>query len=247
MQMHPVEELWHQQHPVAGYPQGVIAVTEAIPGVAFFPGGFGLWRPDIGLPLPKFPIGQTMVLGHDFHSEAGYKKSLLQTRESEAQPTWRNLVTLLLRVGIALESCFFTNVYMGLRAGVATTGPFPGASDPEFVAHCTRFLAKQIAAQRPSLIITLGIHVPPILATLSPQLAGWIHCRSLRELDEFGPVQAGVRFGLDGSTTATVVALTHPSLRNTNVRHRRYGEEIGDAAEIAMMRDALASVALAHS
>ena len=241
--MHPAEQLWRRHHPVTGYPAGVVPVPAAIPGIAFFPGGYGLWRPDVSQPLPAFPIGGTMVLGHDFHSEDGYQKSVDRTREAESQPTWRVLLELFHRVGIAPQECFFTNVYLGLRAGATTTGRFPGATDPIYVAHCTRFLAEQIAVQRPSLIVTLGINVPPLLGGLAPQLTAWTRHRGLRHLDDVGPVQIGVRFGDESASVTTVVALTHPSFRHASVRHRLYRGKVGDAAEIAMLNDALASVA----
>jgi hypothetical protein len=142
--MHAAKELWHRHHPLSGYPAGVLAVPQAIPGIAFFPGGYGLWRPDISLALPAFPVGGVMVLGHDFHSEAGYLASLARTREAATQPTWRALTEFLGPAGVPVNRCFFTNVYMGLRAGskastfrhssarcrrICTTGPVVGGYD----------------------------------------------------------------------------------------------------------------------
>lgn len=242
---HPVETLWAQHHPPAGYPPGVLAVREPIPGIAFFPGGYGLWREDISQPLPPFPVGGIMVLGHDFHSERGYEASLARGRESASQPTWRQLCKLFVIVGIDPRECFFTNIYMGLRAGSATTGPFPGRTDRAFVEHCRLFLTEQIRVQRPSLILTLGVHVPPFLGALSPQLTKWTKAKGLKHIDGVGPVQRAVRFPAD--LVSTVVALTHPSLRDASVRHRRYAGNAGHEAELAMLRDALTAAALAHS
>src|SRR5687767_9546772 len=115
--MHAAEQLWKRHAPPLGYPAGVVAVPECIKGTAFFPGGYGLWRPDTSTPLPPFPVRGIMVLGHDFHSEYGYRESLARGCEAETQPTWRNLLVLFKAAGIAPERCFFTNVYMGLRAG----------------------------------------------------------------------------------------------------------------------------------
>ena len=236
---HPARALWTLHHPPADYPAGVVRVPEPIPGVAFFPGGYGLWGSTAGQPLPPFPVGGVMVLGHDFHSEAGYRESFKLGAERMTLPTWRSLTTLLAEVGIALERCFFTNLFMGLREGTATTGPFPGGGDPAFVGHCERFLIEQLRAQRPALVLTLGVHVPPIIGRLSPELAAWTTGRGLRHLDTVGPVHAKVTWrGLDGLET-TVVALAHPSLRSANVRHRRYGELVKHAAEVRMIEDAL--------
>src|SRR6476620_3465173 len=95
MSENPVLELWRRHPPSAGYPAGVVRVPEPIPGLAFFPGGYGLWDTGPDRPLPDFPVGGVMVLGHDFHSEAGYRDSLARGRESPTQPTWRNLLALL--------------------------------------------------------------------------------------------------------------------------------------------------------
>lgn len=237
---HPVERLRQQHAPTAGYPPGVLPVPEAISGLAFFPGGHGLWGARADAPLPEFPAGGVMVLGHDFHSESGYRESLRLGGERTTLPTWRNLLSLLREVGIREERCFFTNLYMGLRAGTATTGVFPGADDVAFVDHCTRFLLEQLRAQRPSLVLTLGVHVPPVLGTLSPELAPWTTARGLRHLDHAGPVRRAVTFdGIPGFTT-TVVALVHTSLRHASVRHRTYEGATGHAAEVRMLRDALA-------
>lgn len=237
---HPAEHLWSRHHPPGGYPAGVLPVPVPIPGVAFFPGGFGLWRPDLNQPLPAFPVGEVMVLGHDFHSEAGYRASVRRTRESETQPTWRVLLKLLEQTDIQPSQCFFTNIYMGLRAGHETTGPFIGARDESFVAHCVAFLGEQIALQRPSVILTLGVNVPAIIARIAPKLTDWSAGRGLKYLDRVGPVRLGVQIGTRDPVTASVVALTHPSMRHACIRHRSFRGKTGDSAERLMLREALA-------
>jgi uracil-DNA glycosylase len=216
----------------------VIRVPEPIIGTAFFPGGYGLWNPADSLPLPAFPVGGVMVLGHDFHSEAGYNASFARGHESSTQPTWRNLLPVLERSGISPTECFFTNVFMGLRAGTGTTGEFPGARNADFVDHCQKFLLSQIRALRPTLIVTLGIKAPEILGALSPQLLPWSAGPGLKHLDEAGPVRRDVQFsGFPGFSTIAV-ALVHPSLRSASVRHRRYKGLAGAKAEDLMLSDA---------
>jgi hypothetical protein len=236
--MHPAEKLW-QKHEPPSYPRGVLQVPHPIVGTAFFPGGFGLWNPKSKRPLPDFPIGGVMILGHDFHSEAGYHESVARGAESLQQPTWRNLLNILGRAEIAPENCFFTNVYMGLRAGTSTTGVFPGASDSAFVAHCQRFLLMQLSVQRPSVIITLGLNAPRVLAPLSSALRVWEQARGFRSLNNNNAVIPHVVF--DGITdyVTTAVALIHPSLRHASLRHREYRGLRGDAAEITMLKDAI--------
>ena len=236
--LHIAEQLWQRHTTLGPYPRGVLPVPEPIAGTAFFPGGYGLWRPDVSAPLAPFPVGGVMVLGHDFHSETGYEASLERGRESETQPTWQNLLRLLKEVEIAPEECFFTNVYMGLRAGTQTTGVFPGSRDPKFVERCRRFLAEQLAAQRPRLILTLGVHAPRVLAPLSPGLEDWGDVAGFKELDRLGPVRYEVQFPDATGVETTVVALTHPCLRYAGVRHRTYKGMQGHAAELAMIEDA---------
>lgn len=167
--VHPLARLWSTHHPVGGYPQGVEAVPESIPGLAFFPGGWGLYRADPDAPLPPMPTGGIMVLGHDFHSRSGYDASLRLGGERLTLPTWRTLLKVLAAAAIAPEDCFFTNLYMGLRSGEKTTGIFLGASDVEFRRHCQDFLLRQISVQRPRVILPRGVQVPPVIAELSDQ------------------------------------------------------------------------------
>ena len=237
---HPVETLWAEHAPPHGYPLGVVPVPSPIPGLAFFPGGYGLWGSVAGMPLPPFPLGGVMVLGHNFDSEEGYRKSLDEGSESTRCPTWRNLLKLLSEIGIPLERCFFTNLYMGLIAGGDSTGDFPGATDPIFVTHCRQFLVRQLQAQRPSLLVTLGIQVPPVVGQLSPQLARWAAGKGLRYLDAVGPVRTDVTFPEIENYMTTAVALTHPCLRDAGVRHRRYLGAEGHQAEVRMLHNACA-------
>src|SRR5690242_16233098 len=99
MAAHPAEVLWDLHEPVR-YPNGVKRIPKPIVGTAFFPGGYGLWNPKGQRPLPDFPVGGVMVLGHDFHSEAGYLESLRRGFESKTQPTWAALIKLLARAQI---------------------------------------------------------------------------------------------------------------------------------------------------
>lgn len=242
--MHPSETLWKRHSPTRGYPSGVVSVPEPIPGLAFFPGGYGLWGAVKGRLLPPFPMGGVMVLGHDFHSETGYQASLAAGGEPLTLPTWSNLTKLLAAVGLPPERCFFTNLYMGLREGSATTGPFPGATDRAFVGHCTDFLLEQLRVQRPALVLTLGIQVPPVVGTLSPELAPWTEKKGIKHLDAVDPVRTNVLFrGVDDFRT-TVVALIHPSLRHASLRHRRYKSAEGQEAELCMLRDGMPAAGL---
>jgi hypothetical protein len=247
--MHPIEALFASMPEVEPYPTGVVRVPTRIPGIAFFPGGAGLWGVELGSAMPPMPIGGVMVLGHDFDSEEAFARSLANGTEvstisgadNRCGPTWRSLLALLSQVGLSREQCFFTNAFMGLRKGASSTGRFPGARDPGFVERCRGFLIRQLSAQRPALVLTLGAWVPAFAAPLSQQLAHWREIRSLAQLDAAGPVVHGVRFVGANVPTCSVVALTHPSLRGPNVGRRRFGALAGHAAEVAMISESIAA------
>ena len=135
------------------------------------------------------------MLGHDFHSVLGYERSRLGGSENLRSPTWRQLVEFLARVPIALEQCFFTNAYMGLRAGAGTTGKFPGAASAPFVQASREFLLAQIAVQRPALILARGNYVPKATLTskcqitIPAEIRGRLHLKpgDVHEFDETWP------------------------------------------------------------
>jgi uracil-DNA glycosylase len=153
---------------------------------------------------------------------------------------------LLDDVQIARETCFFTNVYMGLREGKATTGRFPGSHDPPFVHRCQQFFIRQLQVQRPRLILALGTFVPPFLAPLSPQLSGWAKGGTFAELDKADLSMIPEASFAGADHVCALVALTHPSLRPANIHRRRWQSLSGHAAEVQMVRYAL-SLASRHS
>ena len=222
---------------VVPYPPGVEAVPEQILGTSFFPGGTGLWFGDSNV-IPKMPIHGVMVLGHDFHSVDGYKWARQHVVENLNNPTWRNVRALLALAEIPLQQCFFTNVYMGLRQGEATTGRFPGAASPAFVQRCRDFFLMQIRLQQPALVLALGSHVPPFLATLAPQLSSWASPGGFRQRDaDRTSLQANVQF-VDECQPCVVASVLHPSLRPSNVRRRSWQGLVGNEAEVALVKEA---------
>lgn len=228
-------------HLPTNYPKGVVPTREAIAGTAFFPGGHGLWIED---GEPRFPVGGIMVLGHDFHSEAEYSKSVKRGKENLKAATWRNLIHFLEAAGIAPRDCFYTNYYMGLREGLATTGVFPGSTDPDFGRACQQFFLEQLRQQRPKVILVLGVHVPRQLAPLAPALQLWSTATTLKDFNAPGmAVVHNVRF-TGHADAVNVVMLAHPSQRRLNVRHRSYKGLVqcisdGQEAELGMVGDAM--------
>jgi uracil-DNA glycosylase len=224
---------------VAPYPPGIVPVKQLIAGTAFFPGGNGLWSAQNDGCFADFPFGGIMILGHDFGTLDSQRKSLELGHERECS-TWKNMMPFLESAGVSLSDCFFTNFYMGLRESTQITGKFPGANDSAFVQRCQNFLSRQIQFQKPRAILMLGTWVPSLLAPLSRELAPWLKAKSFSRIDQAGGLITHCRF-LGVAHPVNVAALTHPSFRGSNVHRRRYGSKTGDAAELAIVKKAIAT------
>jgi len=215
---------------VRPYPEYVEPVTKTIDKTAFFPGGKGLWLENKSDIFPSI-----LVLGQDFSTVEEYQKMLAGNSNDLDCPTWRNIIKLFEHSNIDLCQCFFSNVFMGLRKSNSMVGKFSGFRDKEFVQRNLEFLALQIEAIKPELIITLGLFAAKMVGNLSPQdLMNWKEAKSFNKIDDI--VNYGVRFG---NHKCTCVALIHPSMRSVNVKKRRYKNYIGNDAEIHMLRDVL--------
>lgn len=186
------------------------------------------------------PVGGVMVLGHNFDSVAGFNYSLHHAGENLRGPTWRGILGVIDRAGVRRDQCFFTNVYMGLIDGPSAVGKFPGARDTGFVHRCQSFLAKQISVQQPRVILTLGKEVLPLVVPLSPELrTAWSTARTLADVDQMQVAIVYPSHIQNVPTPVAVAALTHPAFRHLNVGRRHYAGRFGDAAEIALIQDAM--------
>lgn len=227
-------ELWDEmKSSLPPYPAGVAAVPEPIERTAFFPGGLGLWMEGHDVEF-EFPTGQCMVVGQDFNTVKTYCRAREAKSEINSSRTWQILRRLLATFSIPMQSCFYTNAYMGLRASGPETGRFPGAHDAPFVDRCSAFFARQLAVAQPKLILMLGMEP---LRVLGPRL---FRIKSPRMISVCETIYAPLRFGYGN---VAVVVLTHPSLYHANVGRRRYGGFAGVEAERAMVRDAKTAVA----
>jgi hypothetical protein len=152
--------------PAALYPDHVLQIPRRINGTAFFPGGSGLYLEERDQSTVEFPFGGVMLLSHNFDSESGFQNSLQRGKEKLTSGTWRSLIGLLEAADVPLKDCFFTNAFMGLCEG-SNSFDYRGRDDKRFRTACLRFLKAQMELQRPRLIVTLGLHVPPLLATVA--------------------------------------------------------------------------------
>ncbi|HEV2360429.1 MAG TPA: uracil-DNA glycosylase family protein [Acidimicrobiales bacterium] len=162
---HPVEEFRADLATLleSAYPPGVVPIREYIRGTAFFSGGPGLYMEHPEGPLPPFPFGGLMFIGHNFDAEEPYLERLRTGKahgdRRRPMKTWRGLYRLLELASVNPCECFFTNIYVGLIAGAKPTGKFPGAADPDFVSWCTSFLERQMAKMEPRGVVMLGAEV----------------------------------------------------------------------------------------
>jgi uracil-DNA glycosylase len=188
--------------------------------------------------LPPLPVGGIMVVGQDFHSYKQYRRSLERGVEDLGGSTWRALRELLREINVAESACFFTNAYVGLRTGDQSVGDYPGARNAAFVATCRGLLARQLEAQRPRVVVTMGLPAARMVGSLAPrELALWEGARSFTQLDDAGMgLVTSVRLQVTGVVgtdviTANAVALTHPSYRKLNVGRRRFRTSDGTTLE----------------
>jgi hypothetical protein len=231
---HPVEIFRRRLAELTAYPTGVIPVPEYLPGTAFFSAAAGLVVDQPGGPLPPFPFEGVMFVGHNLDCETAFMRRLASGRShggpDQRMLTWRNLYRLLERADVRTSDCFFTNAYVGLKAGDNPTGRFPGASNPEFREWCRGFLKEQIALMRPRVVATLGTDARQFLATMAPELAAWA--------PRPNPLPSVVRAQLGGHETKAV-ALLHPSGYHGSLGRRHYGEFAGLEAEAALLGETL--------
>ncbi len=249
---HPVNSLFlRMQETFPDYPPAMVpvpfeiidgAIDSIVKGTSFFPGGWG-FRKSVDDELPKWPEHKVMVIGNDWGNEGGF--SLARSVGHEANgSTWRGILDLFPQVFDNIQDCFFTNSFVGLREGKqSSVGACPGRQDPVFKQRCREFVAFQLSAQKPRLILTFGKWVPDMLSQLAPRLAPWKEDDepTWQAIDSFGPIQHEVFFDVLPSQPVVVCALTHPDRGHLNHRHRNYGQY---GSELGLLRGAVKAARL---
>lgn len=232
--------------------EGVTRVPERrIQGLAFFPGGAGVYSRD-GSTDRAVPRGRVMVVGQDFDNEANFVAARdVAGRENETGATWGVLLRRLEAAGIDPENVFFTNCYLGLRTGRAKNiRAAPGARDRAYRAHCGTAMVEQLRLVRPKLVLCLGHEVRWFMHELSDSgLEAWKKPQTFSDLDrprrEIGDTGAAVAYGarFGNVEVAVMVALSHPCFP-WGANSRSWKGLLGAEAEIGMMRDACEAAGL---
>lgn len=217
---------------VEPYPEGVKGVDSMLDITAFFPGGKGLW---LEVDTDKNP--NIMVLGHDFSTVDKFKEMQAEKANDISGPTWRNMIQILAEANIELTDCFFTNVFMGLRDTKSMVGKFPGLKDKAFVDRNIEYLKFQISIIMPQMIITLGKYASELLSVTSKDLCLWSGNMALKT-----PDIGLIRDVKIDRHICNCVAIEHPSMRNSNVKRRKYKGLVGNEAEVTMLKDGLLSL-----
>jgi uracil-DNA glycosylase len=221
----------------APYPPSLSPFPGVLTGQGFFPGGDGLWHPDITKPTDKpFPEHGIMVLGNDFGVLSDFEGCL--ERGFEDPKTW-NIKATLHRAGVPLSECFFTNAYLGLRRLKPSTGCSPGLLTDGFAKMCADFFDLQVSIQQPRGIICLGKEPRQFLAhkVFGPRHR-WCSGDSFSVLDQiYHPIQeANISTGKI-TKKVQITTIYHPSYGELNNRQypRSFGAAVGAEAETKVL------------
>lgn len=205
-----------------------------ITGLAFFPGGSGLWTEKRTAALWTCPSGLCIVLGQDFGLLSDFNLSFDAGEEARTVATWGNLCKMIDAAGIDPKGCFFTNAIMGLREAGRNTGPSPALKHPAFRSACTSFLEAQIEQVRPRAIVTLGWEPLGLLADLSQEARVASKCGSFAELDRRDLSLQRASMGKKG-LTFMLGALMHPTAYAHQVKSRRFAGKEGIHAQAEIL------------
>ena len=209
-------------------PKNVQKVKKMVDTTAFFPGGKGLWLEDD----QKDILPDILILGQDFSHVEYYNQVASGDIKDIDGATWRNMIKLFKEAEIDFNRCFFSNVFMGLRVSDSMTGNFPGKRSKTYVNESLQFLLFQIETIKPKVIITLGKNPADILSRLNVKgIEIFKNGEVLKTKDE------GLKYDVDISGhKCAVLALEHPSMRNSNVKRRVFKEFTGNLAEVEMLK-----------
>ena len=220
---------------VEPYPNDVEPVDKMLDGIAFFPGGKGLWCKEKCTIFPKI-----LVLGQDFSTVDYFNKIKVKLKSDLDSPTWKNLLELFKFAGINPCNCFFSNVFMGLRKSNSMIGKFPGAKDPHFYKRNVEFLKIQIEITKPAIIIVLGSIPAKMISELSDDLKPWSENKSFSYYDKKN--LSYIENAKFTDHKSICIRLLHPSFRKLNLKYRYFEGSNKCDVEVMLLKKAWSSV-----
>lgn len=152
----------------------------------FFPLGTGILNKESKLAYAEIQEGGTFILGNDFGT-LSYIKNKCGNKREEGSITIKNLET----VGLNIDKCFFSNLFMGLRDDVnhpgTTMTKLIQKRQKEYIDFCKKFLKIQIDFINPKVIVCLGSEVGKNLSDFSEVFAKFSQKKlSLTKMYELG-------------------------------------------------------------
>ncbi|HYN64934.1 MAG TPA: uracil-DNA glycosylase family protein [Candidatus Limnocylindrales bacterium] len=174
--------------------------------------------------LPPFPHGGVMVIAHNVDAVEKFKGRLDRKEPHggrvKTMAYWSGMYTLLDAAGIRRQECFFTNVFVGLKAGCKPEGSLRVGRNADFRAWCSSFLAEQVREMRPRTIAVMGVPAWRFLGGMAPDLSGWLS----------PPVPAAAIRTTIGGHAIVAVPLLHPSGQGRFMHVRGY-RTVGQALD----------------
>ena len=232
----PLIESLHAVVEASVYPDGVMEDRSGrIKGPGFFPGSTGIVD-----GVKELGLRRIMVLGQDQDNQKGHDKSEKEGHEQYSK-MWSNMTALFGQAQIDMGDCFFTNFIMGVRVkSKRNTGPSPALAHPEFMKACSAFFIEQLKAQRPTVILCLGMIPFKLLSLVSTSLrfrSIGVECfKDLEERERMLLVIDDVVFDALPGKRFVVVPLCHPSYRlNGESRSQPSGGHY--ASEVQLLQD----------
>lgn len=227
-----------------------VRVPAPLTGVAFFPGGLGLWVPPKESDDESVLRRPVFVLLNNFGSEGYWRRcneSSLRGEDVSAPGTWLGLRTRLREWGISEHDCFFSYAYVGLLPGDprSLTENLPGMCNRRFRRDCEAALARQFSVVKPRVVLAMGRPAIGMFGRLVESPSGWANSgvdeltfEQIDRLPDGGLCRVALK---DIGLQIRAVALTHPSWNNQWRRRVLIGGRwiSGADAEDAIVRHAL--------
>lgn len=131
----------------------------------FFPLGSGVFNKNSKIKNAEITSCKVMVLGNDFGTIDYILDDCPNLQEKRSNKTIYNL----LKLGLNVETTFFTNLFLGLRINGTQTKRYKKLK-PEYINFCFNFLKIQLDFIQPEIVLCLGKDVFNALKNKYPEL-----------------------------------------------------------------------------